>query len=61
MDESTIRNDSNVEEQPDSAKKYCFGCLCVNEEKHIQNYAFKCGPLKNLFQVTCLHVFSQVN
>lgn len=51
MDESTLLNHRIVEEKSKSEKKYCFGCLCVNEEKNVQKYAFECGPLKNIFQV----------
>lgn len=46
MDETTVWNKSDME------KNYCFGCLCDSEEKNVQNYAFQCGPLKEIFQVT---------
>lgn len=54
MDQSTTLNHRDVDEKAETEKKYCFACLCVNEEKNVQNYAFKCGPLKNIFQMDCI-------
>ncbi|KAJ8707502.1 hypothetical protein PYW08_010754 [Mythimna loreyi] len=54
MEERTIHNHRNVDVKVDSEKKFCFGCLCVNDEKNVQNYAFECGPLKSIFQMDCI-------
>ncbi|KAJ8705347.1 hypothetical protein PYW07_011174 [Mythimna separata] len=54
MGENRIRNHWDVDVKVDTEKKFCFGCLSVNEEKHVQKYAFECGLLKNILQMDCL-------
>ncbi|KAJ8707504.1 hypothetical protein PYW08_010756 [Mythimna loreyi] len=54
MGETTTSDHGNVEVKTESEKKFCFGCLCVNEENNVQKYTFECGSLKNIFQLDCI-------
>ncbi|KAJ8705348.1 hypothetical protein PYW07_011175 [Mythimna separata] len=54
MDENTPSVQLDVEVKIESVKRFCFGCLCVNEEDNVQKYTFSCGALKNIFKMDCV-------
>lgn len=46
----------NEDEKPECPRDYCFVCLCMKEEKHVQSYAFQCGPLMKILQMDCINL-----
>ncbi|XP_075987339.1 uncharacterized protein LOC142983973 isoform X2 [Anticarsia gemmatalis] len=56
MSESTKCMNIDMEDNTESAKKYCFGCLCDDREKQIKNYTFVCGPLREIFQMPSIYL-----
>lgn len=54
MNACTTFSSCDMEVKSETQKKYCFVCLCDNDERKIQNHTFIYGPLKDLLQVSNL-------
>ncbi|KAH9643955.1 hypothetical protein HF086_016505 [Spodoptera exigua] len=44
-------NSESSKEKQQVLNKYCFVCLCTDEEKNLKNYFFQCSSLKEVLQV----------
>ncbi|CAH0697628.1 unnamed protein product [Spodoptera exigua] len=44
-------NSESSKEKQQVLNKYCFVCLCTDEEKNLKNYFFQCSSLKEVLQM----------